>query len=84
MRYFLVTYYKKANGQIDEVVTVAKNLKMRDIQTASVILDCKYRAVQRCRVEGTVPEDTSWGKIAGYYQTHYPDIFQRLGIAPSP
>ena len=35
MRYFLISYYKKPNGQMDEVVSVSKNLKTRDRQTAA-------------------------------------------------
>ena len=41
MRYLLLTYYKKPDGKIDEVMAVAKNLKMRDHQTCNVILDFK-------------------------------------------
>ena len=41
MRYFIVSYYTKPNGQIDEVVAVSQNLNTNDLQTASVILDCK-------------------------------------------
>ena len=36
MRYLILTYYRKANGEIDEVMAVAKNLKNRDHQTANV------------------------------------------------
>jgi hypothetical protein len=39
MRYFLVSYLKQANGQMDEVVSVSARLKLRDRQTAAVILD---------------------------------------------
>jgi hypothetical protein len=78
MRYFIVTYYTKPNGQIDEVVTVAKSLKKNDIQTASVILDFKNQLVERCTANGVNIEDKSWDKIAGYYQQHYPHVMERL------
>ena len=45
MRYLILTYYKKANGQTDEVMTVTTRLKTSDIQTASVILDFKKLSI---------------------------------------
>jgi len=78
MRYFIVTYYTKPNGQIDEVVAVSKNLKINDLQTASVILDFKKQRVEKCTAQGVVIEDKSWEKIAGYYGQHYPHVMERL------
>ena len=78
MRYFIVTYYTKPNGQIDEVVAVSKNLKKNDLQTASVILDFKNQRVERCRANGINIEDKRWEKIAGYYGQHYQNVFERL------
>ena len=78
MRYFIVSYYTKPNGQIDEVVAVSKNLKKNDLQTASVILDFKNQRVERCRANGINIEDKSWEKIAGYYGQHYQNVFERL------
>ena len=77
MRYLIITYYKKANGQIDETTAVAKNLKMRDHQTASVILDFKKLAVVKANLNGeTVPKD--FNKIVEYYMQHYENIIKRL------
>jgi hypothetical protein len=77
MRYLIITYYKKANGQIDESTAVAKNLKMRDHQTASVILDFKKLAVVKAHLNGTsVPKD--FNKIVEYYLAHYENIIKRL------
>ena len=45
MRYFLISYYKKPTGQMDEVVSVSKNLKTRDRQTAAVVLDFQTQTV---------------------------------------
>lgn len=78
MRYFIVTYYTKPNGQIDEVVAMSKNLKRNDLQTASVILDFKNERVQKCTANGINIEDKSWDKIAGYYQQYYPHVMERL------
>ena len=45
MRYLVLTYVRKPSGQIDESMTVVKNLKRRDWQTANVILDFKDQKV---------------------------------------
>ena len=77
MRYLIITYYKKANGQIDETTAVAKNLKMRDHQTASVILDFKKLAVVKAQLGGTsVPKE--FNRIVEYYMQHYENIIKRL------
>jgi hypothetical protein len=77
MRYLIITYYKKANGQIDETTAVARNLKMRDHQTASVILDFKKLQVVKAQLHGTsVPKD--FNKIVEYYIQHYENIIKRL------
>ena len=77
MRYLILTYYKKASGQIDEVMAVAKNLKTRDLQTANVILDFKEQKVLRARVgDEAVPLD--WDRIVGYYYQHYTATIERL------
>ena len=77
MRYLILTYYQKANGQIDEVMAVAKNLKARDHQTANVILDFKTLAVVKCSMGGVqVPKD--FHKIVEYYMQHYENIIKRL------
>lgn len=77
MRYLILTYYKKPNGQIDEVMAVAKNLKTRDIQTANVILDFKELKVLKCSMGGEqVPKD--WDRIVSYYHQHYESTITRL------
>jgi hypothetical protein len=45
MRYAFYTYYKKPNGQIDEVMEVANRVKKTDLQTANVILDFRDQKV---------------------------------------
>ena len=77
MRYLLLTYYRKPNGQIDEVMAVAKNIKNRDLQTANVILDFKEQKVIRCTMDGVVvPKE--WDKIVSYYYQYYQATFERL------
>lgn len=77
MRYLILTYYKKANGQIDEAIAVAKNLKPRDIQTASVIVDFKKLEIVKASMGGEqVPRD--FNRIVEYYMQHYEAIITRL------
>jgi hypothetical protein len=77
MRYLIITYYQKATGQIDETTAVARNLKMRDHQTASVILDFKKLSVVKAQLNGTsVPKD--FNRIVEYYMQHYENIIRRL------
>jgi hypothetical protein len=77
MRYFLISYYKKPNGQMDEVVAVTKNLKRKDRSTAAVVLDFKTQTVLQCSMNGTtVPKD--WDRIVSFYYQHYAATFDRL------
>jgi hypothetical protein len=77
MRYLILTYYKKATGQTDEVMAVAKNLKTRDHQTANVILDFRTLSVLKCSMGGVqVPKD--FDRIVQYYMQHYESTINRL------
>ena len=77
MRYLILTYYKKANGQIDEVMAIAKNLKPRDLQTGNVILDFRTLSVVKCSMGGVnVPRD--FNRIVEYYMQHYESTITRL------
>jgi hypothetical protein len=77
MRYLILTYYKKADGRIDETMAVSKNLKTRDIQCANVILDFKELKVLKCSMGGQqVPRD--WDRIVSYYHQHYASTIERL------
>ena len=77
MRYFLISYYQKPTGQMDEVVSVAGSLRTRDRQTAAVILDFRTQTVLQCSMNGTtVPKD--WDRIVSFYYQHYAATFDRL------
>ena len=77
MRYLLLTYYKKADGKIDEAMSVSNRVKTSDLQTANVILDFKKLEVVKASVSGTViPRD--WDRIVSYYHQHYASIIERL------
>lgn len=77
MRYLLLTYYTKPDGKIDEAMQVAKNLKARDLQTSSVILDFKKLEVVKASLGGVnVPRD--FNRIVEYYMQHYENVIKRL------
>jgi hypothetical protein len=77
MRYLILTYYKKADGKIDEVMAVAKNVKNRDLATANVILDFRKLEVVKCSMGGvSVPRD--FNRIVEYYMQHYESTITRL------
>ena len=77
MRYLILTYYKKADGKIDEAMTLARNLKQRDLQIGSVILDFKKLQVVKANLNGeSVPKD--FNRIVEYYMQHYKSTIERL------
>jgi hypothetical protein len=77
MRYLIITYYKKANGQTDEAMSVSKNLKTQDLQMANVILDFKKLEVVKAGMGGVnVPKN--FDNIVQYYIQHYEQIITRL------
>jgi hypothetical protein len=77
MRYLTLTYYTRPDGKIDESMSVIRNLKHRDLQIASVILDFKKLEVVKCSMNGVqVPRD--WDRIVTYYHQHYASTIERL------
>ena len=77
MRYLIITYYRKANGQTDEAMAVTRNLKTRDLQMANVILDFKELKVIKASMNGViVPKN--FDTIVQYYIQHYENIITRL------
>ena len=77
MRYLVITYYRKANGQTDESMAVSKNLKTRDIQCANVILDFKKLEVVKATMGGANVLK-NFNTIVQYYMQHYESIITRL------
>lgn len=78
MRYLILTYIKKPNGEIDEAMSVTRNLRLagRD-QTANVILDFKKLEVVRATMGGVnVPKN--FDNIVRYYLQYYENIIERL------
>lgn len=77
MRYFIVTYLRKPNGQIDEQTEVTKNIRRTHIQCASVILDFRLRRVEKAMIGGeAMPRD--WDRLLAYFMQYYESIFKRL------
>jgi len=77
MRYLVITYVKKPNGKIDEVMTVTKNLRKNDITMANIIMDFKLRKLERCIVDRK-KVDTTWDITYAYYKELYPSTVDRL------
>lgn len=77
MRYLLLTYYKKPNGQIDEQMALSTKVKTRDYQMVNVILDFKEQKVLKGHMgDSTVPKD--WDRVVSFYYQHYPATIERL------
>jgi hypothetical protein len=77
MRYLLISYITKPNGQIDEISAVSQKVKTKDWQTCSVILDFKEQKVLLSSVQGlTATKD--WDTIVSYYYKYYTNIIERL------
>lgn len=77
MRYFLVQYLRKPNGQIDEQVSFSKKIKTNDLQTINVIMDYKTQKIVKCVIEGKVVP-TSFEKMHEYYKEVYPSLIEQL------
>jgi ribosomal protein L22 len=82
MRYMIITYMTRAQGrnqktQQDELVEVAKRVRPRDIDSASVILDFQTRSVLKSSVGDQIaPRD--FQRIRDYYYQHYRDTIELL------
>jgi hypothetical protein len=77
VRYLLIVFVRKPNGQIDEQVSISKRVRNSDIQTCNVILDFAKKNVEKCVVEGKVV-DTTWDKMIEYYKRVYPTLIDQL------
>lgn len=77
MRYLLITFMRKPNGQIDEQVAVAKKVKPSDYQTCNVILDYAQKKVDKCVIEGKAL-DREWTMMHEYYVKIYPNLIAQL------
>lgn len=77
MRYLCLSYYRKANGQMDESMSVTSRLRDRDLQTAAVILDFKeLRVIKASMNDVTLPKN--FERITSYYRQFYKNTIDRL------
>ena len=77
MRYLLISFMRKAGGQIDEMVSVSKRVRTSDLQSCNVILDFAEKKVQKCVIEGKV-HDTTFEQMREYYAKIYPQLVTQL------
>jgi len=77
VRYLIVTYIKRANGQVDETVEVETRYRPRHKTSANVVLDFANKAVLKCRMEGNTGSK-DWDHIRDYYHKHYENVVDNL------
>ena len=77
MRYLLITFYRKAGGQIDEHARAAKRVRTSDISTCNLIIDYGLQKVDKCIVEGN-KLDRSFEQLNEYYKKVYPGMIAQL------
>lgn len=77
MRYLLIQYLRKPNGQIDEQVSVSKKVKATDISMCNVIMDYQSKNIDKCVIEGK-KLDTDWDRLNEYYKKVYPALIEQL------
>ena len=77
MRYLLITFFKKQNGQIDEQIGFSKKVRTSDNQMCNVILDYQDRKVVKCVINGQVTP-TDFEKMHTYYKEIYPQLIDQL------
>ncbi len=77
MRYLLIVFLRKPNGQIDEQVSISKRVRPADLQTCNVIMDFNKNKVEKCVIEGKIV-DTNWTNLNEYYKRIYPTLVDQL------
>jgi hypothetical protein len=77
MRYLLITFARKENGQIDELVTIGKRVRTSDTNQSNVIMDFAEKKVIKCIIEGKT-HDTTFEIMRDYYKKIYPNLIEQL------
>jgi hypothetical protein len=77
MRYFLISFFRKVGGQIDEAVSVSKRIRTSDTMNANIIMDFAEKKVVKCVIEGKV-HDTTFELMRDYYAKIYPNLINQL------
>jgi hypothetical protein len=77
MRYLLIQYIRKPNGQIDELVQTSRKLKKSDMNTKNVIMDYSDNSIHKYVIEGN-NHDTTFEQMSEYYKRIYPKLIEQL------
>lgn len=77
MRYFMISFFRKVGGQIDEAVSVSKRVRTSDTMNANIIMDFAEKKVLKCVIEGKV-HDTTFERMRDYYAKIYPNLISQL------
>jgi hypothetical protein len=77
MRYLLVAYVRKLNGQIDEMINLKRSLQPSDLTNSNVILDFAENKVTKCIIEGK-EHPTTFKNMRDYYFKVYPQLIEQL------
>lgn len=77
MRYLLITFLKRPNGQIDEQVGLSKKVKPEEQRMCNIIIDFQLKKVVKCVIDGKVV-DTDYTRMVEYYKEFYPQIIEQL------
>jgi hypothetical protein len=68
---------RKANGQIDEQVSLSKRVRTSDVQMCNVIIDYQNKKLDKCVIEGKTI-DTDFDRMNEYYKQVYPNLIEQL------
>ena len=77
MRYLLIAFMRKENGQIDEMVSVSKRVRTSDTNSQNVIIDFAEQKVVKCIIEGK-EHPTTFELMRDYYAKVYPTLVEQL------
>lgn len=77
MRYLLIKFLRKVNGQIDEMVSISQRVRDSDLDSNNVILDFAEKKIVKCVIEGK-EHDTTFDKMREYYLKIYPNLIVQL------
>lgn len=77
MRYLVIRYLRQPSGKMNEQISVTKQLRPRDLETGTVILDFKDLVVVKASLDGaSVPKD--FQRICEYYYRYYRETIDQL------
>lgn len=77
MRYLIVTYVKKPNGQVDETVKIESKYRGHHKDSANVVLDFAKKEILKCRMDGVLGSH-DWQHVRDYYYKHYQNVVNDL------